>query len=180
MCETETQRHVIVQAPDESISIAVNEDAPIPNAPPENIPESVIIMSPLHSLRLGVMAIDVTPRRIDNNSISPNEPRIMYPPGSKLLSYLLFIAALINLCWHRRAFDTFNFCLISFTSGALHSTHTISVLQILLHGVCSFLVLIPFYILGMWGQVVYQIGCISLCTYAYLKMVPFNGTYNMF
>lgn len=153
-CDTESQRHVIVKAPDESIFIAFNEDAPKPNAPSENITESV---SQVHSF-----AIDVAPTL-------PNVPPVNYPPGSKTLSILLWTAALINLSFHRRSIDIFNFCLISFTALALHSTYSVSSAQLLLHGLCSSLMFIPFCVLGMWGQAVYQIGCASLCAHAYMN-----------
>ena len=135
-------RHAVVESPDGTVAIAFNEEVPPPPPPP------------LEIIRL-----------------RPQPPRfrfsIEYHPVVRGLAYIFVISAGINLALFRRLIDIINFVLIVSTTGALHSEHSMSIIAVVLHGTCAALMVVPFCVLRLWGQAIFQFSISILCFTAY-------------
>ena len=123
-------RHMVVEYPDGSVAIAFNEEVPPPE-PPEPPPEIIRIRPRFRFL-------------------------IEYHPVVRALAYIFVIASGINLALFMRIIDIINFMLIVSTTGALHTEHSASIIVIFFHGTCAGLMIVPFCVLRMWEQAIYQ------------------------
>ena len=132
-------RHAVVESPDGSVAIAFNQEVPPPEPPPE--------------------MIRVRPQRF--------RFLIEYHPVVRALAYIFLIASGINLGIFRRIIDIINFALIVSTTGALHTEHSASITVVVFHGTCAGLMIVPFCVLGMWEQAIYQFSVTVMCLTAF-------------
>ena len=136
-------RHVVVEKPDGSVAIAFNQEVPPPE-PPEPPPE-MIRVRPQPRFRFS----------------------IEYHPVARALAYIFMIASGINLGLFMRIIDIINFVLIVSTTGALHTEHSASITVIVFHGTCAGLMVVPFCVLRMWEQAIYQFSITMMCLTAF-------------
>jgi hypothetical protein len=134
-------RHLVVETPDGSVAIAFNEEVPPPE-PPEPPPE---IIQPRQRFRL----------------------LLEYHPVARALAYIFVLASGINLGLFRRTIDIINFVLIVSTTGALHTEHSASITVIVFHGTCAGLMIVPFCVLQMWEQAIFQFSTALMCFTAF-------------
>jgi hypothetical protein len=132
-------RHLIVEKPDGSVAIAFNQEVPPPE-PPEPPPE--IIQPHFRFL-------------------------IEYHPVVRALAYIFVISSGINFALFRRTIDIINFVLIVSTTGALHSEHPASIGVVVFHGTCAGLMIVPFCVLRMWEQAIFQFSVTVMCLTAF-------------
>ena len=137
-------RHAVVESPDGTVAIAFNEEVPPPPPPPP----------PLEIIRLRSQ-----PPRFRFS--------IEYHPVVRGLACIFVISAGINLALFKRLIDIINFVLIVSTTGALHSEHSMSIIAVVLHGTCAALMVLPFCVLRLWGQAIFQFSISILCFTAY-------------
>ena len=137
----QNERHLVVEEPDGSVAIAFNEEVAAPPPPP---PEMIRIR-PQPRLRFS----------------------IEYHPVARGLSYIFVIASGINLALFMRIIDIINFMLIVSTTGALHTEHSASIIVIFFHGTCAGLMIVPFCVLRMWEQAIYQFSIAMMCITAF-------------
>jgi|TARA_R110002153_G_scaffold196415_1_gene349790 hypothetical protein len=131
-------RHLVVETPDGSIAIAFNEEVPPPEPPPE-------IIQPRQRFRL----------------------LLEYHPVARALAYIFMISSGINLGLFRRTIDIINFALIVSTTGALHSEHSASIGVVVFHGTSAALMIVPFCVLRMWEQAIFQFSSALMCFTAF-------------
>tara|TARA_R110002073_G_scaffold286106_1_gene450631 strand:- start:123 stop:569 length:447 start_codon:yes stop_codon:yes gene_type:complete len=131
-------RHLVVETPDGSIAIAFNEEVPPPEPPPE-------IIQPQQRFRL----------------------LLEYHPVARALAYIFMISSGINLGLFRRTIDIINFALIVSTTGALHSEHSASIGVVVFHGTSAALMIVPFCVLRMWEQAIFQFSSALMCFTAF-------------
>ena len=131
-------RHLVVETPDGSIAIAFNEEVPPPEPPPE-------IIQPQQRFRL----------------------LLEYHPVARALAYIFVLASGINLALYMRTIDIINFALIVSTTGALHSEHSASIGVVVFHGTSAALMIVPFCVLRMWEQAIFQFSSALMCFTAF-------------
>ena len=131
-------RHLVVEKPDGSVAIAFNQEIPPPEPPPE-------IIQPRSHFRL----------------------LLEYHPVARALAYIFVLASGINLALYTRTIDIINFVLIVSTTGALHTEHSASITVIVFHGTCAGLMIVPFCVLRMWEQAIYQFSIAMMCITAF-------------
>jgi hypothetical protein len=136
-------RHLVVERPDGSVAIAFNQEVPPPE-PPEPPPE-IIRVRPQQRFRF----------------------LIEYHPVARALAYIFVIASGINLGLFRRIIDIINFALIVSTTGALHTEHSASIIVVVFHGTCAGLMIVPFCVLRMWEQAIFQFSVTVMCLTAF-------------
>ena len=134
-------RHLVVETPDGSIAIAFNEEVPPPE-PPEPPPE---IIQPRPRFRL----------------------LLEYHPVARALAYIFVLASGINLALYTRTIDIINFVLIVSTTGALHTEYQASIAVVVFHGTCAGLMIVPFCVLRMWEQAIFQFSSALMCFTAF-------------
>jgi len=134
-------RHAVVESPDGSVAIAFNQEVPPPE-PPEPPPEMIRVRPRFRIL-------------------------IEYHPVVRALAYIFLIASGINLGIFRRIIDIINFVLIVSTTGALHTEHSASITVVVFHGTCTGLMIVPFCVLRMWEQAIYQFSVTVMCLTAF-------------
>ena len=134
-------RHLVVEKPDGSVAIAFNHEVPPPEPPPTPPPPEII--RPRFRLLLE------------------------YHPVARALAYIFVLASGINLALYMRTIDIINFVLIVFTTGALHSNDSASITVIVFHGTCAGLMVVPFCVLRMWEQAIYQFSIAMMCMIAF-------------
>ena len=136
-------RHLVVEKPDGSVAIAFNQEV-LPPEPPEPPPEMIRLRS---------------------------QPRfrfsIEYHPVARALAYIFVIASGINLALFMRTIDIINFVLIVSTTGALHTEHSASIGIVVFHGTCAGLMIVPFCVLRMWEQAIFQFSVTVMCLTAF-------------
>ena len=137
----DNKRHLVVETPDGSVAIAFNEEVPPPE-PPEPPPE---IIQPRPRFRL----------------------LLEYHPVARALAYIFVISSGINLGLFRRIIDIINFVLIVSTTGALHSEHSASITVVVFHGTSAALMIVPFCVLRMWEQAIFQFSAALMCFTAF-------------
>ena len=136
-------RHLVVEKPDGSVAIAFNEEVPPPE-PPEPPPE-IIRVRPQQRFRF----------------------LIEYHPVARALAYIFVLASGINLALYMRTIDIINFVLIVFTTGALHTEHSASIGIVVFHGTTAGLMIVPFCVLRMWEQAIFQFSVTVMCITAF-------------
>jgi hypothetical protein len=136
----QNERHLVVEEPDGSVAIAFNQEVPPPEPPPE-----MIRLRPQPRFRF----------------------LIEYHPVARALAYIFMIASGINLGLFMRIIDIINFALIVSTTGALHTEHSASITVIVFHGTCAGLMVVPFCVLRMWEQAIYQFSITMMCLTAF-------------
>jgi hypothetical protein len=136
----QNERHLVVEEPDGSVAIAFNQEVPPPEPPPE-----MIRLRPQPRFRF----------------------LIEYHPVARALAYIFMIASGINLGLFMRIIDIINFALIVSTTGALHTEHSASITVIVFHGTCAGLMVVPFCVLRMWEQAIYQFSIAMMCMTAF-------------
>jgi hypothetical protein len=136
-------RHLVVEKPDGSVAIAFNQEVPPPE-PPEPPPE-MIRVRPQQRFRF----------------------LIEYHPVVRALVYIFVISSGINLALFRRIIDIINFVLIVSTTGALHTEHSASITVVVFHGTCAGLMIVPFCVLRMWEQAIFQFSVTVMCLTAF-------------
>jgi len=134
----DNKRHLVVETPDGSVAIAFNEEVPPPEPPPE-------IIQPRQRFRL----------------------LLEYHPVARALAYIFMISSGINLGLFRRTIDIINFALIVSTTGALHSEHSASIGVVVFHGTSAALMIVPFCVLRMWEQAIFQFSSALMCFTAF-------------
>ena len=139
----QNERHLVVEEPDGSVAIAFNEDVAAPPPPPP--PPEMITLRPQPRLRF----------------------LIEYHPVVRGLSYIFVISSGINLALFMRTIDIINFMLIVSTTGALHTEHSASIGVIVFHGTCAGLMVVPFCVLRMWEQAIFQFSVAVMCLTAF-------------
>ena len=134
-------RHLVVEKPDGSVAIAFNQEIPPPEPPPEPPPPEII------------------------------RPRfrllIEYHPVARALAYIFVIASGINLALYMRTIDIINCVLIVSTTSALHTEHSASIGVIVFHGTTAALMIVPFCVLRMWEQSIFQFSVALMCFTAF-------------
>ena len=83
------------------------------------------------------------------------------------MAYIFVLASGINLALYTRTIDIINFVLIVFTTGALHSNDSASIAVVVFHGTCAGLMIVPFCVLRMWEQAIYQFSIAMMCFTAF-------------
>ena len=134
-------RHVVVEKPDGSVAIAFNQEVPPPEPPPTPTPPEII--RPRFRLLLE------------------------YHPVARALAYIFVIASGINLSLYMRTIDIINCVLIVSTTGALHTEHSASIGVIVFHGTTAALMIVPFCVLRMWEQSIFQFSVALMCFTAF-------------
>ena len=137
------ERHLVVEEPDGSVAIAFNEEVAAPPPPPP--PPEMIGLRPQPRFRF----------------------LIEYHPVARALAYIFMIASGINLGLFMGIIDIINFVLIVSTTGALHTEHSASITVIVFHGTCAGLMVVPFCVLRMWEQAIYQFSITMMCLTAF-------------
>ena len=136
-------RHLVVEKPDGSVAIAFNQEVPPPE-PPEPPPE-MIRVRPQPRFRFS----------------------IEYHPVARALAYIFVLASGTNLALFMRTIDIINFVLIVSTTGALHTEHSASIGIVVFHGTCAGLMIVPFCVLRMWEQAIFQFSVALMCFTAF-------------
>ena len=131
-------RHMVVEKPDGSVAIAFNQEVPPPEPPPE-------IIQPRSHVRF----------------------LLEYHPVARALAYIFVLASGVNLALYTRTIDIINFVLIVSTTGALHTEHSASITVIVFHGTCAGLMIVPFCVLRMWEQAIFQFSVTVMCLTAF-------------
>ena len=139
----QNERHLVVEEPDGSVAIAFNEEVAAP--PPPLPPPEMYGPRPRRRFRF----------------------LIEYHPVVRGLSYIFIISSGINLALFMRTIDIINFVLIVFTTGALHTEDSASIGIIVFHGTCAGLMIVPFCVLRMWEQAIYQFSIAMMCFTAF-------------
>jgi hypothetical protein len=139
----QNERHLVVEEPDGSMAIAFNEEVAAPPPPPP--PPEMIGLRPQPRFRF----------------------LIEYHPVARALAYIFMIVSGINLGLFMRIIDIINFALIVSTTGALHTEHSASITVIVFHGTCAGLMVVPFCVLRMWEQAIYQFSIAMMCMIAF-------------
>jgi len=139
----QNERHLVVEEPDGSVAIAFNEEVAAPPPPPP--PPEMIRLRPQPRFRF----------------------LIEYHPVARALAYIFMIVSGINLGLFMRIIDIINFALIVSTTGALHTEHSASITVIVFHGTCAGLMVVPFCVLRMWEQAIYQFSIAMMCMTAF-------------
>ena len=134
-------RHLVVEKPDGSVAIAFNEEVPPPE-PPEPPPE---IIQPRPHFRL----------------------LIEYHPVARALAYIFVLASGVNLALYTRTIDIINFVLIVSTTGAIHTEYQASIAVVVFHGTTAALMIVPFCVLRMWEQAIFQFSAALMCFTAF-------------
>ena len=138
----QNERHLVVEEPDGSVAIAFNQEVA---APPPVPPPEMIRLRPRPRFRL----------------------LLEYHPVARALAYIFVLASGINLALFMRTIDIINFVLIVSTTGALHTEHSASITVIVFHGTCAGLMIVPFCVLRMWEQAIYQFSIAMMCITAF-------------
>jgi hypothetical protein len=133
-------RHLVVEKPDGSVAIAFNQEVPPPEPPPE-----MIRVRPQQRFRF----------------------LIEYHPVARALAYIFVIASGVNLALYTRTIDIINFVLIVSTTGAVHTEHSASITVVVFHGTCAGLMIVPFCVLRMWEQAIFQFSVTVMCLTAF-------------
>ena len=131
-------RHLVVEKPDGSVAIAFNQEIPPPEPPPE-------IIQPRSHVRF----------------------LLEYHPVARALAYIFVLASGVNLALYTRTIDIINFVLIVSTTGALHTEHSASITVVVFHGTCAGLMIVPFCVLRMWEQAIFQFSVTVMCLTAF-------------
>ena len=131
-------RHMVVEKPDGSVAIAFNQEVPPPEPPPE-------IIQPRSHVRF----------------------LLEYHPVARALAYIFVLASGVNLALYTRTIDIINFVLIVSTTGALHTEHSASITVVVFHGTCAGLMIVPFCVLRMWEQAIFQFSVTVMCLTAF-------------
>ena len=139
----QNERHLVVEEPDGSVAIAFNEEVAAPPPPPT--PPEMYGSRPRRRFRF----------------------LIEYHPVVHGLAYIFVITSGINLGLFRRIIDIINFMLIVSTTGALHTEHSASITVVVFHGTCAGLMVVPFCVLRMWEQAIYQFSTAMMCFTAF-------------
>ena len=139
----QNERHLVVEEPDGSVAIAFNEEVAAPPPPPP--PPEMIGLRPQPRFRF----------------------LIEYHPVARALAYIFMIVSGINLGLFMRIIDIINFALIVSTTGALHTEHSASITVIVFHGTCAGLMVVPFCVLRMWEQAIFQFSTAMMCMTAF-------------
>ena len=134
-------RHMVVEKPDGSVAIAFNQEIPPPE-PPEPPPEIVRVRPRFRLL-------------------------LEYHPVARALAYIFVLGSGVNLALYTRTIDIINFVLIVSTTGALHTEHSASIGFIVFHGTCAGLMIVPFCVLRMWEQAIFQFSVTVMCLTAF-------------
>ena len=134
-------RHMVVEKPDGSVAIAFNQEIPPPE-PPEPPPE-IIRVRPRFRLLLE------------------------YHPVARALAYIFVLGSGVNLALYTRTIDIINFVLIVSTTGALHTEYSASIAVVVFHGTCAGLMIVPFCVLRMWEQAIFQFSVTVMCLTAF-------------
>ena len=137
----QNERHLVVEEPDGSVAIAFNQEVAAPPPPPREM----IRLRPRPRFRL----------------------LLEYHPVARALAYIFMISSGINLGLFRRTIDIINFALIVSTTGALHSEHSASIGVVVFHGTSAALMIVPFCVLRMWEQAIYQFSIAMMCITAF-------------
>ena len=132
-------RHLVVEKPDGSVAIAFNQEVPPPE-PPEPPPEIILP-------RFRVL--------------------LEYHPVARALAYIFVLASGINLALYTRTIDIINFVLIVSTTGAIHTEYQASIAVVVFHGTCAGLMIVPFCVLRMWEQAIFQFSVALMCFTAF-------------
>ena len=132
-------RHMVVEKPDGSVAIAFNQEVPPPE-PPE---------PPFEMIRPRFRLL------------------LEYHPVARALAYIFVIASGINLALFTRTIDIINFVLIVSTTGALHTEYQASIAVVVFHGTCAGLMIVPFCVLRMWEQSIFQFSVALMCVTAF-------------
>ena len=132
-------RHLVVEKPDGSVAIAFNQEIPPPE-PPE---------PPLEIIRPRFRLL------------------LEYHPVARALAYIFVLASGINLALYTRTIDIINFVLIVSTTGAIHTEYQASIAVVVFHGTCAGLMIVPFCVLRMWEQAIYQFSIAMMCFTAF-------------
>ena len=132
-------RHLVVEKPDGSVAIAFNQEVPPPE-PPE---------PPFEMIRPRFRLL------------------LEYHPVARALAYIFVIASGINLALFTRTIDIINFVLIVSTTGALHTEYQASIAVVVFHGTCAGLMIVPFCVLRMWEQSIFQFSVALMCVTAF-------------
>jgi hypothetical protein len=130
-------RHLVVEKPDGSVAIAFNQEIP---PPPE-----VIQPQPRPRFRLS----------------------LEYHPVARAMAYIFVLASGVNLALYTRTIDIINFVLIVSTTGAIHTEYQASIAVVVFHGTCAGLMIVPFCVLRMWEQAIYQFSIAMMCFTAF-------------
>ena len=136
-------RHLVVEAPDGSVAIAFNQDVSPPE-PPEP-PFEMIRLRPQPRFRFS----------------------IEYHPVARALAYIFVLASGVNLVLYTRTIDIINLVLIVSTTGAIHTEYQASIAVVVFHGTCAGLMIVPFCVLRMWEQAIYQFSIAMMCFTAF-------------
>ena len=137
----QNERHLVVEEPDGSVAIAFNQEVAAPPPPPREM----IRLRPRPRFRL----------------------LLEYHPVARALAYIFVLASGINLALYTRTIDIINFVLIVFTTGALHSNDSATIAVVIFHGTCAGLMIVPFCVLRMWEQAIYQFSIAMMCITAF-------------
>jgi hypothetical protein len=129
---------MVVEKPDGSVAIAFNQEVPPPEPPPE-------IIQPRSHVRF----------------------LLEYHPVARALAYIFVLASGVNLALYTRTIDIINFVLIVSTTGALHTEHSASITVVVFHGTCAGLMIVPFCVLRMWEQAIFQFSVTVMCLTAF-------------
>jgi len=62
-----------------------------------------------------------------------------------------------------RTIDIINFVLIVSTTGAIHTEYQASIAVVVFHGTSAGLMIVPFCVLRMWEQAIYQFSMALMC-----------------
>ena len=113
-----------------------------------------------------------------NQEVPPPEPppeiirprfRVLleYHPVARALAYIFVLASGVNLALYTRTIDIINFVLIVSTTGAIHTEYQASIAVVVFHGTCAGLMIVPFCVLRMWEQAIFQFSVTVMCLTAF-------------
>lgn len=164
-----TERYSIVEDPDGAVSVAVNVEVK---------PQPCALSNPRYShvrdnemqhrpaTILGDSPILMLSRRRGNFEPAQSQELKTYGLTLQMCAFILLLSAVVNVCVHKRLIDIINVVLTCFTSLAIrYDLGCLSKCQLLSHGTFAVGTTIPLALNSDIGQVVYQLGCMSLCIY---------------
>ena len=169
------ERYSIVEDPDGGVSVAVNHEIQVQSSELSNSPQCSVggDIEMGHSHRaatvLGDSRILIRSRqgRVDIELIHQEEQRRQtYGIGVQMCAFVLLMSSVVNVSVYKRLVDILSVIFSSLTLMAVrYDVGFVSKCQFAIHGSFAMGVIIPLALYHNWGQVLYQLGCMSLCIF---------------
>lgn len=169
------ERYSIVEDPDGGVSVAVNHEIKVQSSELSNSPQcsvggdNEIGHSHRAATFLGDSRILIRSRqgRVDIElSHQQEQRRQTYGIGVQICAFVLLMSSAVHVSVHKRLVDILSVIFSSLTLMAVrYDVGFLSKCQFAIHASFAMGIIIPLALYHNWGQVVYQLGCMSLCIF---------------